>query len=215
MSKVKAEGLGLSWIAEIGRHGVVAGPNSTLQTQPARTIAQACEREGIDPKDLELAHLAAYEQICETIQGGAYLRGEGLHSSLISEWREQRDAGLLDGKPADSELRKLTTEQADIARPAPLTRPHQQASHDRRGRPQIMGKAHARTIRGIGTTGRNPLTYPPLSDQQTCRRPTLDLRRIRPPRNTRWTQSHCKFRRRGGATTGDNKTILPTAPLTM
>ncbi|KXF83608.1 acetyl-CoA acetyltransferase, partial [Rhodococcus ruber Chol-4] len=39
MSKAKAEQLGLSWLAEIGRHGVVAGPDSTLQSQPARAIA--------------------------------------------------------------------------------------------------------------------------------------------------------------------------------
>ncbi|WP_416062724.1 acetyl-CoA C-acetyltransferase [Rhodococcus indonesiensis] len=57
MSKTKAEELGLSWIAEIGRHGVVAGPDSTLQSQPARAIAKACAREGIDPKDLDLVEI--------------------------------------------------------------------------------------------------------------------------------------------------------------
>ena len=45
MSKAKAEELGLTWLAEIGAHGVVAGPDSTLQQQPARAIAKACERE--------------------------------------------------------------------------------------------------------------------------------------------------------------------------
>ncbi|TCN58557.1 acetyl-CoA C-acetyltransferase [Rhodococcus sp. SMB37] len=57
MSKAKAEELGLSWIAEIGASGVVAGPDSTLQQQPARAIAKACEREGIDPKDLDLIEI--------------------------------------------------------------------------------------------------------------------------------------------------------------
>ena len=57
MSKAKATELGLSWIAEIGRHGVVAGPDSTLQSQPARAIAKACEREGVDPKDLDLIEI--------------------------------------------------------------------------------------------------------------------------------------------------------------
>lgn len=57
MSKAKAEELGLSWIAEIGRHGVVAGPDSTLQSQPARAIAQACEREGIEPADLDVVEI--------------------------------------------------------------------------------------------------------------------------------------------------------------
>ncbi|TJZ78054.1 acetyl-CoA C-acetyltransferase [Rhodococcus oryzae] len=57
MSKARAQELGLSWIAEIGAHGVVAGPDSTLQSQPARAIAKACEREGIDPKDLDLVEI--------------------------------------------------------------------------------------------------------------------------------------------------------------
>ena len=57
MSKAKAEELGLTWIAEIGAHGVVAGPDSTLQSQPARAIAKACAKEGIDPTDLDLVEI--------------------------------------------------------------------------------------------------------------------------------------------------------------
>lgn len=57
MSKAKAEELGLSWIAEIGAHGVVAGPDSTLQSQPARAIEKACAKEGIAPSDLDLVEI--------------------------------------------------------------------------------------------------------------------------------------------------------------
>ncbi len=57
MSKAKAEELGLTWLAEIGAHGVVAGPDSTLQQQPARAIARACEKEGITPADLDLVEI--------------------------------------------------------------------------------------------------------------------------------------------------------------
>ncbi|MGU3586581.1 acetyl-CoA C-acetyltransferase [Rhodococcus sp. C26F] len=57
MSKAKAEELGLSWIAEIGAHGVVAGPDSTLQSQPSRAIVKACAREGIAPTDLDLVEI--------------------------------------------------------------------------------------------------------------------------------------------------------------
>ena len=57
MSKAKAEELGLAWIAEIGAHGVVAGPDSTLQSQPARAIAKACAKEGINPTDLDLVEI--------------------------------------------------------------------------------------------------------------------------------------------------------------
>ncbi len=54
MSKAKAEELGLSWLAEIGAHGMVAGPDSTLQLQPANATAKACAKEGISPADLDL-----------------------------------------------------------------------------------------------------------------------------------------------------------------
>jgi acetyl-CoA C-acetyltransferase len=54
MSKAKAEELGLEWLAEIGAHGQVAGPDSTLQMQPANATAKACKKEGITPADLDL-----------------------------------------------------------------------------------------------------------------------------------------------------------------
>ena len=41
MSKAKAEELGLTWLAEIGAHGVVAGPDDSLQAQPANAILHA------------------------------------------------------------------------------------------------------------------------------------------------------------------------------
>jgi acetyl-CoA C-acetyltransferase len=54
MSKAKAEELGLTWLAEIGAHGMVAGPDSSLQSQPANATALACQKEGISPADLDL-----------------------------------------------------------------------------------------------------------------------------------------------------------------
>jgi acetyl-CoA C-acetyltransferase len=57
MSRAKAEELGLSWIAEIGAHGVVAGPDASLQLQPANAIKKACAREGIAVTDLDLVEI--------------------------------------------------------------------------------------------------------------------------------------------------------------
>ncbi len=54
MSSDKATELGLSWIAEVGAHGLVAGPDTTLQHQPAAATAKACAREGISVEDLDL-----------------------------------------------------------------------------------------------------------------------------------------------------------------
>ena len=54
MSKSKADELGLDYLAEIGAHGVVAGPDSTLQEQPADAIKAACAKEGIEVSDVDL-----------------------------------------------------------------------------------------------------------------------------------------------------------------
>ena len=57
MSKAKAEELGLTWLAEIGASGQVAGPDSTLQMQPANAISKACAKEGIAVADLDLVEI--------------------------------------------------------------------------------------------------------------------------------------------------------------
>lgn len=57
MSKAKAEELGLEWLVEIGAHGVVAGPDSTLQSQPANAIKKAVAREGISVEELDVIEI--------------------------------------------------------------------------------------------------------------------------------------------------------------
>jgi acetyl-CoA C-acetyltransferase len=57
MSKAKAESLGLTWLAEIGAHGVVAGPDNSLQEQPAEAIRVAIAKEGISLDDIDLFEL--------------------------------------------------------------------------------------------------------------------------------------------------------------
>jgi len=57
MRRSKAEELGLAWLAEIGAHGVVAGPDASLHEQPANAIVLACEREGIAVSDVDLLEI--------------------------------------------------------------------------------------------------------------------------------------------------------------
>jgi acetyl-CoA C-acetyltransferase len=57
MNKNKAQELGLSWLVEIGAHGVVAGPDSTLQSQPANAIKKALGREGISVDQLDVVEI--------------------------------------------------------------------------------------------------------------------------------------------------------------
>ncbi|HET9142670.1 acetyl-CoA C-acetyltransferase [Actinophytocola sp.] len=56
-SKAKAEELGLSWIAEIGAHGVVAGPDASLHEQPSNAIKAALAKAGRSAADLDLVEI--------------------------------------------------------------------------------------------------------------------------------------------------------------
>ncbi|MBT2451247.1 acetyl-CoA C-acetyltransferase [Streptomyces sp. ISL-43] len=57
MSKAKAEELGLEWLAEIGAHGNVAGPDNSLQSQPSNAILHALKKEGLEVADLDLIEI--------------------------------------------------------------------------------------------------------------------------------------------------------------
>ncbi|GAQ38572.1 3-ketoacyl-CoA thiolase [Mycobacterium pseudoshottsii JCM 15466] len=57
MSKEKAQELGLTWLVEIAAHGVAAGPDSTLQSQPANAIKKALDKEGITADQLDVVEI--------------------------------------------------------------------------------------------------------------------------------------------------------------
>ncbi|MFB9444569.1 acetyl-CoA C-acetyltransferase [Dactylosporangium vinaceum] len=57
MSRAKAEELGLEWIAEIGAHGNVAGPDNSLTSQPSNAIKHALTKAGLGVEDLDLVEI--------------------------------------------------------------------------------------------------------------------------------------------------------------
>jgi len=57
MSRAKAEELGAPILAEIGHHGVVAGPDASLQAQPANAIEKALSRAGLSAEALDLVEI--------------------------------------------------------------------------------------------------------------------------------------------------------------
>ena len=57
MSEAKAAELGAPVLAKIGAHGNVAGPDSSLQSQPANAIQAAIAKEGIALGDIDLFEL--------------------------------------------------------------------------------------------------------------------------------------------------------------
>ncbi|THJ74622.1 acetyl-CoA C-acetyltransferase [Candidatus Frankia alpina] len=56
-SRAKAEELGLPILAEIGHHGFVAGPDTSLQSQPSNAILAALAKERLTPADLDLVEI--------------------------------------------------------------------------------------------------------------------------------------------------------------
>ena len=90
----------------------------------------------------KLEYLAEYEQACEQGQGGAYLRREGLYSSLVSEWRRLRDAGVLAGKDPGEVIGALSRDQAEIARLRRRLEVSERELVTTQNALQIMGKVH-------------------------------------------------------------------------
>jgi len=54
MSRGKAQQIGAPVLAEIGAHGVVAGPDPSLLSQPANAIKKALGREGLSVRQVDL-----------------------------------------------------------------------------------------------------------------------------------------------------------------
>jgi acetyl-CoA C-acetyltransferase len=57
MSRPRAEALGLDWVAEIGAHGNVAGPDNSLHAQPANAIRHALDKAGRTVAELDLIEI--------------------------------------------------------------------------------------------------------------------------------------------------------------
>jgi transposase len=119
------------------RSSLIEDDNERMASQHPRSDGP--RRRRVFTTAEKLAHLSAYEAACEQGDGGGYLRREGLYSSLISEWRKQRDAGVLVGKKPGEKVGKLSAEQAEIAR---LTRENARLNkpvEHHRGRPGYPG----------------------------------------------------------------------------
>jgi transposase-like protein len=79
-------------------------------------------RRSFSPAE-KLRLLAGYEVAMESGGGNAFLRENGLYSSLMSEWRRTRDAGLLRDKPAGAVVGRTGPSSPRTAQehPAPVT----------------------------------------------------------------------------------------------
>src|SRR5262249_60936319 len=57
MSAEAAAAAGATVLAEIGAHGVVAGPDNSLHSQPSRAIERALAKAGLKVSDLDLIEI--------------------------------------------------------------------------------------------------------------------------------------------------------------
>ncbi|WP_102191931.1 acetyl-CoA C-acetyltransferase [Microbacterium aurantiacum] len=56
-SRSHADAQGWAVLATVGASGQTAGPDNSLQAQPARAIERACEKQGITPHDLDIVEI--------------------------------------------------------------------------------------------------------------------------------------------------------------
>jgi transposase len=120
--------------------GPVAQDDSMSRRKP-RAGGPRARRSFTPAQKLQL--LAGYEQAAAAGEGGAFLRREGLYSSLITEWRRARDGGLLQGKDAGQSVGRPTAEQAEIARLKRELAVKDKKLATTEAALAIMGKAHA------------------------------------------------------------------------
>lgn len=106
------------------------GHTGGMTEEPEPEVPARARRRTYTAK-YKLAVLAEYEQLDKEGKG-ALLRREGLYTSLISEWRKQRDRGALQalsakrGRPAadpkDREIARLKAERDKLAKELGQTR---------------------------------------------------------------------------------------------
>lgn len=56
-TRTRAEAEGWTVLASIGAFGQVAGPDNSLQEQPARALMEACAKEGVHPRELDMVEV--------------------------------------------------------------------------------------------------------------------------------------------------------------
>jgi len=89
--------------------------DGAMDGSPSPRAGGPSRRRSFTPAQ-KFEHLAGYEAACERSEGGAYLRRNGLYSSLISEWRRLCDAGVLVGQEPGAKVGRPSAEEADIGR---------------------------------------------------------------------------------------------------
>ncbi|MCS3441508.1 acetyl-CoA C-acetyltransferase [Microbacterium phyllosphaerae] len=104
-----AETKGWPVLVTVGASGQTAGPDNSLQAQPARAIERACEKQGITPGDLDLV------EINEAF--GAVVARSRVELGLSSEIVNIHGGGIAIGHPIGASGTRLVVHMAhELAR---------------------------------------------------------------------------------------------------
>ena len=87
---------------------------SAEEETKTEVVAKAKRRQ--HAAEYKLRILRELDECKGTGEAGALLRREGLYSSLVSKWREQRERGSLTGLSGQRRGLKLDTNAAELAR---------------------------------------------------------------------------------------------------
>uniref|UniRef100_UPI0040534DA8 acetyl-CoA C-acetyltransferase n=1 Tax=Microbacterium sp. LWH13-1.2 TaxID=3135260 RepID=UPI0040534DA8 len=108
-TRAVADAKGWPVLVTIGASGQTAGPDNSLQAQPARAIEKACEKQGISPSDLDLV------EINEAF--GAVVARSQLELGLSSEIVNIHGGGIAIGHPIGASGTRLVVHVAhELAR---------------------------------------------------------------------------------------------------
>jgi acetyl-CoA C-acetyltransferase len=101
-----AEARGWPVLVTIGASGQTAGPDNSLQAQPARAIEQACQKQGIAPADLDLV------EINEAF--GAVVARSQIELGLNSDIVNIHGGGIAIGHPIGASGTRLVVHVAHV-----------------------------------------------------------------------------------------------------
>ena len=125
MSKAKAEELGLTWLAEIGAHGVVAGPDSTLQSPAGQR-----DHEGAAPRRASARPTSTWSRSTRRSPRRHRVDARARHRRGQGQRQRRRDRA----RPPDRHVRR-PDRAAPRARAAAPRRRHRRGRAVRRRRP--------------------------------------------------------------------------------
>ena len=111
-------------------------------------VAKAKRRPASRPAEYKLRILRELNEYKGTGMAGALLRREGLYSSLVSKWREQRERGSLSGLSEQRRGPKVDPNTAELAR---LQRENKRLK-EQLERAELIIDVQKKVVQLVGTT---------------------------------------------------------------